>query len=500
MNVFVWFMLTATLGSVLLLIYAVANHNSERSFFLIFATICTFLYVFGYLLEIISPTLEAAFMGVRVQKMGTPFLVILNYLFIRDVYGEKRFSFRRHCLIFALPIFNLFTIQAFPLVRLHYTHIEYFWNGQLANCHGYAGPISYLATAYSFLFVFLNIRRILKNLRIGSQLQKRQSLSLLASILMPLVVNIYHTFSYNHLRIDLNPFAVSLSMALLLYSVRKQNLLNVVPLARAQVIESMGDAFIVYGKDFGFLDANKAAKNLFPELASLLPGEIIKDPQWLKNEGELYLPIDGEMRFYRVTQTHIVQNNKKNATCIVFHDITDKENELKSLYSKATFDPLMHIYNRATFFDLANFKLSSKKAKSYPYALLMIDLDHFKLVNDTYGHSCGDMVLQDIAAIIKGYFRQNDMVGRYGGEEIVVMLENLPVEKVLDIVERLRMDIENTIILYQGHEIRVTISIGIAYSQAGSAYSLDEMLSQADSALYKAKDNGRNCSRLCEER
>lgn len=492
LNIFVWFMLIATMACVMLLVYAVASHSSERSFFLIFASICTFLYTAGYLLEIISPTLEASFMGIRVQKMGTPLLVVFNYLFMRDVYGEKRFGASRYCLLFALPVFNLFTAQAFPFVRLHYTSIEYFYNGYFANCQGYPGPMSYVATAYNFLLVFFSVRRILKHLKGGSRLQRRQGFCLLASILIPLIVNIYHTISYNHLRPDVNPFAVSVSLALLLYSVRNQNLLNVVPLARAQVIESMADAFIVCGRDFSFLDANQAAKELFPELSALIPGEIMEQVKQFEDHNELCLQINGEMRFYKVTQTHIRQSSKDSGICIVFHDITDKETQLKSLYGKATFDPLMHIYNRAAFFDIAGLKLNTDDAKEQPYGLLMIDLDHFKMVNDTYGHPCGDIVLETIASKVRNHFSKEDIVGRYGGEEIVVLLENISARQMLDTAEKLCAVIENKTIYCHENTIGLTASIGMAHSPAGSVHSLEDMILQADLALYEAKNGGRN--------
>jgi diguanylate cyclase (GGDEF)-like protein len=249
---------------------------------------------------------------------------------------------------------------------------------------------------------------------------------------------------------------------------------------------------IVCGKDFSFLDANQAARQLFPALNTLLPGETIEQVKQFENKSELCLLIDGKVKFYKITQTSILQNNKISAICIVLHDITDKENELKNLYEKATFDPLMHIYNRATFFDLADFMLNSDKAKNRSYALLMIDLDHFKLVNDTYTHSCGDIVLETIAAIVKDHFFQNDIVGRYGGEEIVVLLEGISVKQAIDKVETLRKSIEDTIITYQENKLCITVSIGIAHSPAGSAHLLDDMLVQADSALYKAKNSGRN--------
>ena len=499
MNIVIWFMLISTVASIALLVYAVANHYSERSFFLIFFSFCGFLYTAGYLLEIISPTLEAAFTGVRIQKMGSLLIVPLHYLFIRDVYREKRFHPLQHCLLLALPVFNLLTAQAFPLVRLHYTDIVYFRSNFIANCHGYAGPVNYLAIAYNFSLVFLSLLRIFRHMRAGSKPQQRQSAFLLASVLLPLLVNIYHTLSYSNPRIDLNPFAISISLALLLYSVRIQNLLNVVPLARAQVIESMTDAFIVCGKDFRFLDANQAAKRLFPDLNALLPGETAQQMKRFEREEEVCLQIGGETKFYKITKTRIAQNGKSGGICIVFHDITDKENELKKLYGKATFDPLMHIYNRATFFDLAKFTLGSDKAKTLPCALLMIDLDHFKLVNDRYGHSCGDTALETVAVMVKCHFRKSDIVGRYGGEEIVVLLKNITVEQLLAVVEKLRTNIAHTAIPFHENELHVTVSIGMTHSPAGNAHSLEDMLVQADAALYNAKNGGRNRACLYEE-
>lgn len=495
LNIFVWIMLIATALSVILTAYAVVNHNSKGTSFLIFSSVCTFLYTVGYLLEITSPTLESAFIGVRVQKIGTPFFVIFNYLFIRDIYGEKRFDFSRYCMLFALPVFNLFTAQAFPLVKLHYVHIEYFHNGYFANCQGFLGPVGHLANFYNFFLVFLSIRRILKHLKDGNRLQRRQSFYLLASILIPLVVNVYHIISSNYLRLDLNPFAVSISLIFLMYSIRIQNLLHVIPMARDQVIESMEDAFIVSGSDFDFLDANGAAKRLFPELNILPPGEIMERVKRLEGEDELCLQVDGKTRFFKITKTNIRQNKKDKGICIVLHDITDKENQLKKLYDKATFDPLMHIYNRATFFDLAGSRLSDKETRRFSYTLLMIDLDYFKKVNDTYGHSCGDVVLENVAVMVKGHFRKNDIVGRYGGEEIIVMLEDVSANQIFGMVEKLRRVIESTTISYQEKDIKITASIGIAHSPAGDTHSLENMLIQADSALYKAKEEGRN--RIC---
>lgn len=499
LNIYVCFMILSTIVSTILLIYTVRTHNSERSLFLIYISIFSFLYTFGYLLEITSSSLEAAFTSIRIQKIGSLTIILFVYLFIRDVYGKKRFSGLKYAALLAIPVLNLITAQAFPWSKLHYTSIEYFHDGMIANCHGYAGIGNYIAIVYNFILIFLSIGLILKNINRGTKLRKRQNFIMLIAILIPFTVNIYHSLSYNRLRIDLNPFAVSIFVALFLYSVKRQNLLNSVSLARTQVIESMSDVFIVCGNDYSFLDANQAAKQLFPELNTLLPGEIMEQVKRFENETELSIQLDNEVSFYKINKTPIIQNNKHEGICIVFHDITEKENELKNLYGKASFDPLMHIYNRATFFDLAKSMLSSDEAKNQTYALLMIDLDNFKRVNDTYGHACGDVVLENIAVTIKGHFRKNDIVGRYGGEEIVALLENISASQAFIASEKLRKIIENTIIPYQETELNITISIGISLSLAYETHSLEDMLAKADSALYKAKNSGRNRSHMFEE-
>ncbi len=496
----VWFMILSTAITGLLLVYAVRTHSSQRSFFLILATFCSFLYSFGYLLEITAPTLEAAFTGVRVQKMGSPFLVLLNYLFMRDVYGEKRFGTRGYCLLFALPVFNLITAQAFPLVRLHYTRIRYFWDGRIANCQGDLGPVGVLAIAYHFVLAALTLWRIAKHLRGEKGARRRQSLCLLASVLVPLFVNIYHTSSYDRLRLDLNPFAVAVSQVLLLYSVHRQNLLSVVPLARAQAIESMADAFIVCGGDFRFLDANQSAKRLFPELGALSLGEEISWAAQLRHGEELCLEADGGTRFYQIAKTDIAQGGRcGGSVCIVLHDITDKEKQLKALYDKATIDPMMRIYTRAAFCDLAEFILGSDTARDCSHALLMIDLDHFKRINDTYGHPCGDAVMGAVAAAIRDSLRGGDLVGRYGGDEITVLMENLSLTPLLAVVEELRAAVGRTVVACQGRELTTSISVGVAYFPPGEARPLEEMFVRADRALYKAKNGGRNRACLYEE-
>lgn len=494
MSIFLLLIFAATICSILLMLYAITQHAADKSLFLIFLSVCTFVYSFGYLLEITSPTIEAAFQSVRIQYMGLPFVLPISYLFVRDIYGKDRFNSLKLFLIFITPILSVLAMQAYPLLKIYYANIEYIHNGAIAICRVHPGPLYHLYTAYCYLLFLLILKIVIQQLikSGGSQYKRRQGRILLIAYLTPMLSSIPYIFSSDAMRYDLTPIANTLSMALLLYAMRYHNLISVVPLARAHVIESMEDAFIVCDKNFNFLDANAIAKRLFPILDALVPGDTIDGWEAFKGLTEFSVVIGGETRFFKATQTNIQQDSTISGMCFVLHDTTENEKLLKKLRVQAAFDPLMDIYNRGTFFELAQAMFQDSASRNHSYALLMIDIDYFKHVNDSYGHPSGDFVLKTVSDTIKEAFRQDDLIGRYGGEEIVVLLEKISTERAFSAAEELRTTIERTPVVYHDHIIPITISIGIAFSSAGTVHSLETMLSQADTAMYNAKDNGRN--------
>ncbi len=154
----------------------------------------------------------------------------------------------------------------------------------------------------------------------------------------------------------------------------------------------------------------------------------------------------------------------------------------------ATIDELTGLCLRDVFeFNLDDFCLSANKHEK-PFSLLMIDIDDFKSVNDNYGHPKGDKVLAGVGTCVKALLRDNDLAGRYGGEELIVLLPNTPKDEAFNIAERIRIGIE----ALDFGEVSVTVSLGLASRQGGADASPTELIKRADDALYQAKERGKN--------
>jgi diguanylate cyclase (GGDEF)-like protein len=125
-------------------------------------------------------------------------------------------------------------------------------------------------------------------------------------------------------------------------------------------------------------------------------------------------------------------------------------------------------------------------------ALLLLDIDHFKKVNDTYGHSCGDLVLKGVAALLKGCLRSADVAARYGGDEIAVILPETNESKASEVAEKLRRQLEKSSFEWKGKSFNITCSIGVAAVPETNIDHWKELLYSADKSLYRAKGKGRN--------
>jgi diguanylate cyclase (GGDEF)-like protein len=173
--------------------------------------------------------------------------------------------------------------------------------------------------------------------------------------------------------------------------------------------------------------------------------------------------------------------------------LQDLQNELKLL---ASIDPMTKLYNRRYFTKISENTLDFTKRENKDLSLIMVDIDKFKNVNDTYGHQVGDDVIIKLAEILTSNQRKSDIITRYGGEEFVLLLPNTSLDGAVVLANKIREIVEATVIEFNQQEtLNITISLGVSQINLENEFNIEAGLKRADDALYEAKESGRN--RVC---
>ena len=192
------------------------------------------------------------------------------------------------------------------------------------------------------------------------------------------------------------------------------------------------------------------------------------------------------------------QSTSVSCVCIVLFDCTDTaiyrtmhQAAMVKLEEASRLDGLTQLFNRAHWQSRLVEEFSRARRYKHPMSLLLFDLDHFKSINDTYGHLAGDAVLIKVADLVRDSLRESDVAGRYGGEEFGIILPDTSGPGAMVVAERLRQSVESTLVSFEKLQIAMSISIGVAEFSATFS-NAEDMIAKADEALYKAKQAGRN--------
>ena len=270
-------------------------------------------------------------------------------------------------------------------------------------------------------------------------------------------------------------------------------------------------------KDFNIIECNEAAAKLFdlnskdeflerffelsPEFQPDGRATVEKAEAMMKEAFEtghtsfewMHVKLNGEPVPVEVSLTRVNWRGEDNLIAFV-RDLRDIQNAValvEKLENAAFTDALTGARNRRYFDETSERELQVSLEKDKPFSLIIIDVDHFKHVNDTYGHQVGDEVLRILVARISHNIKKDTMIARYGGEEFVITLPGVEIDNVLRTAERIRSSIEASVFHIGDLELSVTISAGVA-TLTPEAATVEEILSSADKALYEAKESGRN--------
>ncbi|MDT8341163.1 MAG: sensor domain-containing diguanylate cyclase [Longimicrobiales bacterium] len=312
--------------------------------------------------------------------------------------------------------------------------------------------------------------------------------------------------------VDLHPLGAALAAAGLGWSLFQVDGGNVAPVARTTVVEEMEDAVVVLDRDNRIVDVNRSARErLGLRLLGPLPVELAAAWTSVRRRlGDADIPVSERVPLrgphgqvvpfeMRVTMMRPGEGSGGRAV-LVLRDITTQEaleRELRSasaaLSRLAHTDELTGLANRRSLMDRLREEVDRAHRYGRPLTLVLLDLDHFKRVNDQWGHAAGDEVLRVTARALERISREQDLPGRMGGEEFAVVLPETDAAGGRILADRLRLEIGRcTHETDSGETFRVTASLGVATLAPGSGTDMDTLVQRADVAMYRAKELGRN--------
>ena len=479
---------------------------SKRNYFLLMQTMIS-VYLVGHLLKITSANAEEAFAAAKVMYIGFCFAVPFVLFFVADY-----FNFKLHPVLIKLPVL----VQSLTSVIIMWSTKSH---GLIYRDYHYAGGVSerlifgvgplYPATyAFPVLYMLLTFGLLLYHIKKWKKVYRTKLVLLFVSLLFPFMTSVIYLLStvagINTDHANLAPHSLLIMNLCLYLVVMRYNIFEIISMATVSAIEYIKEGFILVDENNNYLSSNPAAAKVFPELAKLPRGESIYSVRsWPEELREIENnPVEFSIQhesisYFRASVSPIFSKTLSlMAKIILFSDVTDSVTLMKQLENAACIDSLTSLYNRKHFSDLANVNIKRALRLKQPMYLGMLDLDFFKKINDTYGHSAGDLILKTTADIIRNTIRSYDLVGRYGGEEFVFLITDMaPPPELLKLVERIRTNIENHVAVYDDIEIKFTCSIGV--TQFLEDDTLETSLKRADIALYVAKNAGRNQVKLC---
>jgi diguanylate cyclase (GGDEF)-like protein/PAS domain S-box-containing protein len=391
----------------------------------------------------------------------------------------------------------------------------------------YGHAVWFVVPGFYVFLVVLAATMILVHTALRSRGNHRfQSILLLSAAFFPWAGSFLYFTGLNPAPgLDLMPLSFSLTGVVLAIAIFRFRLFGLVPIARDVLVEKMSDGILVLDALDRVVDINPAAQKMFAGISNSILGKRIEEvmPGWSQavaaqvsktQESRIELsPGEGGGSYTELQITPLFNGRGRNSgRLIVVSDIsqhkqaesalhqandqlTEKlaENQIlqAKLREQSIIDPLTGLYNRLYLDETLERELARADREGYPVSVIMLDIDHFKYVNDLYGHPVGDRYLEEMGKILHAHSRVSDIVCRYGGEEFLAVFPGMPLEASVPRAEQWRAAIEKLSLHYEGQEVRATVSIGLVYCQPGS--TAEEVLKTADMALYAAKDKGRNC-------
>jgi diguanylate cyclase (GGDEF)-like protein len=468
--------------------YGVANlrYKVRGTEFFIALAVAAAVWNFGYVVEK-AQTTEAGFLfAARMEYAGLSFIPSLWLLL--------SLSWVEHPLVRS-PLFRAAVVSVGVVIGLMIWttdwHHLYYSSITPTDRVGFAkiehGPLyAPVVAAFSLSFiasVVLGLRR-----RTATAFRPRTTIILLMNA-FPVAGVLAFQVGFRPGGLDMTIFSLLPTFLVMAWGTFRQELVRVVPIARELVLDAMDQAVLVLDPQGRLLDRNEAAR----EHAERFVAALGLDPS---PQGEFRLEGVSPVPTFRFRRSPLVGLNRNQGTVVLLTDITEEKRLIDELAHQASHDALTGAYNRRHFVERGTEHTSRALREGSALALVLFDLDHFKTINDRFGHQAGDEVLKTAVSLIGGLLRPYDLLARLGGEEFAVLLPGTDADEARQAAERWRADFAGHPFVFENTAVTVTASFGagqlVPQPEEPAADLFETLLGQADRALYRAKAEGRN--------
>jgi diguanylate cyclase (GGDEF)-like protein len=487
-------------GTISFLTHMRRKNRESRVFSLLLLAIT--IYCLGYALELQSDTLPKMLFWSNFQYLGiiciSPLWLILALLY----NGLERWLTRRKLgLLFLIPCLTL-VIKYFNPYHLYYIHIGVNFTPPFPVFAPKVGLWYWVNSTYQILTLLTGMLLFLLMGRRENPLYRHQIAVILIGFLFPWIAFLFHLSGYSPWHIDLIPFALIITSIFVLCGFNYYHLFDIIPIAWTKVFESLHDGVLVLDNQSRIVELNATANRMLnlqndslglkitdalsavPQLGEQVTGHLEQIVIQTKNDNrEQFL----ESKLFTITDSF----NIITGYTIILTDKSEQIRLLNRLQTLATIDSLTEIKNRRFFFEKCRQELTRIQSQALPVSFVLIDLDRFKEINDTYGHQTGDIVLKQTVKRLMPKITAPNIFGRVGGEEFAVFLPECLIPQAQKIAERLLQALLEAPINVNSLQLQITASFGVSGDVNSTATNLDLLFSQADEALYRSKANGR---------
>ncbi len=467
------------------------------------------LYATGYVIELISDELVWKVIGNRIQYFGIPFLsAIWIFIALRFRTPRYKLTFKWGVLILIIPILVFLSAQFSYFTSWNWYYRSFFLDQstitssfQFATLVIEKGTLYYINAIYNVVLVVVSIGIYTKIVLQSSGIRRQQALAMAVCSVITAFATIPIFLSTHTYGIDISLYLYTILGVVILFATINYEVFDLARLAHRATFDYAGDPILILDERFEII-----AWNSVLDLVRLRPIEYRMPLHLFLTDKTLISAIQSQqstvfqIRDKRFIVDTVELRNKRERLygyVVTLNDMTAYLERIEKLDFDASHDALTKILNRRAFFERVERYFEQEIHHKESFSLLMIDLDDFKKVNDTYGHVVGDLLLEDLSNTLNRYFSEDIIFSRYGGEEFVALIPNLDIETAISIADQARHLIEQKTFLYGAIEIQIQISIGLSYGVIDSNSNIMEYVNRADKALYEAKANGKN--QVCVE-